>query len=296
MKILLTGASGLLGHDIWKVFSDHHELTGIGRNRPPHIPLKQWRDCDITNAPLTYTLVTRENPDLIIHGASYNDVDGAETHRDEAFLVNAIGTRNLALACQRFDTVLMAISTDYVFDGQNAPENGYREFDIPHPQGAYAESKRWAEIYVEQLLHKYFIVRTSWLFGSARPTFVDKIVSWAQEGKPVPCMTDMRSAPTSTADLAKALHQLAESRCFGLYHLTNSEFCTRVELAEEVLGIHKLPTSCIKRLTQAQLKLPAHRPTFSGLENLAWRLNGFPPLRSWKDALRDHFGARLSSR
>src|SRR5205085_10610428 len=101
---------------------------------------------DLRNAALTYTTVTRENPDLIIHCASYNDVDVAETYAHDAFQTNALGARNLSLACQRFDTVLMAISTDYVFDGSNAPKEGYREFDHTHPMGIYAESKRWAEI------------------------------------------------------------------------------------------------------------------------------------------------------
>jgi dTDP-4-dehydrorhamnose reductase len=296
MKVLVTGAGGLLGSDVWKRFGQRHDLVALGRNRPRQVPLNQWRECDLRDAVITYSTVTKENPDLIVHCASYNDVDGAETHPDEAFQTNAIGARNLALACQRFDTVLMAISTDYVFDGSEAPAEGYREFDSARPQGVYAASKRWAEIHVEQLLSKFYIVRTSWLFGEARATFADRVVEWAAAGQPVPCLTDMHSIPTFTPDLAEALEQLAQSGCYGLYHLTNAGICNRAEFAGEILRLHKLSEKLIKPMTQAEFNHPAKRPTFSGLQNLAWRLNGFPPIRSWKEALRQHFGVEATSR
>ena len=289
MKILVTGTSGLLGSDVWKVFSAEHELIALGRNRPGFVPLGQWRECDLRKPATVYSLVTRENPDLIIHCAAYNDVDAAEKNTTETFQVNTLGTRNLALACQRFDTVLMAVSTDYVFDGTNATEEGYREFDPTHPLSIYAESKLWGEIQVEHLLNKFYIVRTSWLFGEGRATYADKVLEWARNKQPVTCLKDMRSAPTYSADLAKALLQLALSNCFGVYHLTNSGFCSRVEFAQEILRIHKLPETLLKPLTQAEFKQPARRPPFSGLQNLAWKLNGFTALRSWKEALREHF-------
>ncbi|SRR5258708_17726445 len=295
MKLIVTGANGLLGTDVWKVFSDTHELIALGRTRPAHVPLAQWREGDLRNAAAVYALITRENPDGIIHCAAYNDVDRAESHPEDAFQVNAIGTRNLALACQRFDSILLSVSTDYVFDGAHTDTAGYREFDQTHPLSAYAESKLWGETFTRELLNKFYIVRTSWLFGEARPTFVEKVVQGARNGQPVPCVSDMCSAPTYTTDLARGLKQLMDSGCFGVYHLTNYGFCSRVELAQEILRIHKLPESIIKPLKQGELKLPAQRPVFSGLQNLAWTLNGFAPLRSWKDALREHFGAKIPS-
>jgi dTDP-4-dehydrorhamnose reductase len=295
MKVLITGAAGLLGSDCWRVFSDQHEVWAIGRTRPRQTPAERWMECDIRDAAAVYTTVTRLNPDLIVHCASFNDVDAAEKTPDEAFRTNALGTRNLALACQRFDTVLASVSTDYVFDGSNSRESGYREVDTLNPLSQYAISKRWAEVFVEQLLNKFYIIRTSWLFGESRPTFIDKMVEWARDGKDVPCLTDMRSAPTYTPDLAKALLQLTTSGLFGTYHLTNSDFCTRVELASYVLKLHRLPENVIKPMTQKQFNAPAPRPTFSGLDNFTWRLNGFKPLRSWKDAVKEHFsmGARV---
>jgi dTDP-4-dehydrorhamnose reductase len=290
MKVIVTGAAGLLGFDVWRSFEKDHDLMALGRTQPIWVPTAQWLSGDLTDAAKTYATVTRVNPDLIIHCAAYNKVDLAQTQRDEAFRGNALATRNLALACQRFDTALMHVSSDYVFDGLNAPDDGYREFDATHPMSCYGESKRWAEIHVEQLLHKFFIVRTSWLFGPSRATWVDQILALADEGKPVMAASDMVSAPTYTPDLAGAMLRLAESHHYGTYHLTNHGFCSRVQLAEEVLRLNKRGSAAVlQRLTLKELKLPAPRPHFSGLENLAWRLEGFEPLRSWKEALKDHF-------
>lgn len=289
MKILLTGASGLLGQDVWKVFTPHHDVLGLGRAKPAWILSSQWRPADLLDGRQAYTIVTKENPDLVIHCAAYNDVDGAEKDPEAAFKLNALGTRNLALACQRFDTILMAISTDYVFDGINPPPQGYREFDTLHPLNVYAESKRWGEIYIQQLINKYFIVRTSWLFGPGRPTFADKVVARARENKPVAAVRDMVGSPTYTPDLAKALYQLAQSERYGIYHLTSGGSCSRLELVTEVLRLHNMTDyRNVNPLLQSELKLLARRPIFSALENFVWRMDGFPALRSWKDALKEH--------
>ena len=292
MKVLITGSSGLLGHDVWKFFESNHELVALGRTQAAWVDRVRFRECDLTNAALTYALVTKENPEVVIHCAAYNNVDGAEADPEAAYRGNALATRNIALACQRFDATLISLSSDYVFDGTDAPADGYREFDSCHPAGHYAESKRWAEIFVERLLNKYFIVRTSWLFGPSRATWVDRVLDLARDDKPIPAVLDMISSPTYTPDLARALLQLAESRHYGTYHLSNHDFCSRVELAQEVLKIHKLSDHDLQRLTLPELRLAAPRPRFSGLNNLAWSLDGFPPLRSWKEALREHFSKK----
>jgi len=290
MRVLVTGAGGLLGAEVWRVFSIDHELSAIGRHQPPWVAPAQWQNCDLTEPERTYALVTRLNPDLVVHCAAYNNVDGAEARPEDAYRGNAAATRNLALACQRFDTVLLSVSSDYVFDGGSAPEEGYREEDPARPLSRYGESKRWAEAHVERLLNKYFIVRTSWLFGPARPSWVDRVVELARERKPIQALRDARSAPTYTPDLAQAILRLAHTRLFGVYHLTNSGFCSRVELAEEALGLNKLSGyPLLQKLTQADLRLPAPRPVFSGLCNLAWKLNGWDALRPWTQALAEHF-------
>jgi len=293
VKVIVTGSAGLLGHDVWGAFEKNHELFALGRTQPPWVSTAQWVSGDLTDAGKTYATVTRVNPDLIVHCAAYNQVDLAQSHPEDAYRGNALATRNLALACQRFDTVLMSVSSDYVFDGTGAPNDGYREFDPTCPLSRYGESKRWAEIHVEQLLSKFFIVRTSWLFGPSRPTWVDQIVTLSDAGKPVTAVSDMVSAPTYTPDLAEAMLTLAESRRYGAYHVTNTGFCSRVQLAEEVLRLNKRSSYAgLRRVLLTDLKLAAPRPRFSGLDNLAWRLEGLPALRSWKEALQHHFSKK----
>ncbi len=290
MKVLITGTAGLLGAEVWKTFLDGHELVAMGRTQPVFVPAAQWKYCDLSDAAETYNVVTRENPDLVIHCAAYNRVDQAETHPDDAYKGNSLSNRHLALACQRFDTVLMSISSDYVFDGANPPAAGYREFDDAHPISRYGESKWWGEKAVQELLEKFYIVRTAWLFGPARATWVDSVVEFARDNKPVLAASDMRSTPTSVVDLAKALLTLAESRRFGLYHLTNGGSCSRAELAQEVLRRHNMAGyRNLRVVTRSELHLPAERPANSTLENLAWRVAGFQMLRDWKEALQEHF-------
>jgi dTDP-4-dehydrorhamnose reductase len=293
MKVLVTGTAGLLGHDVWKLFEKKHDMIALGRTQTPWVGPDRFRECDLTNAAHAYALVTKENPEVIVHCAAYNQVDAAEQKAEEAYRGNALATRNLALASQRFDATLIYISTDYVFDGTDALPSGYREFDPCKPVNRYAESKHWGEIYVAQLLSKFFIVRTSWLFGPARSTWVDQVADAVRQDKPVNAATDMISAPTYTPDLADGLLRLAESRHYGIYHITNAGFSSRAELAQEVLKVHKREGyKGLHQMKAADLHLAAKRPSFSGLENLAWRLDGFPALRSWKEALRDHFSRK----
>ncbi len=290
MKILVTGSAGLLGHEVWSLFEKQHELVAIGRTQAPWVDARRWRECDLTNAARSYAVVTKENPEVIVHCAAFNQVDEAEKDFESAYKANALAARNLALACQRFDATLLALSTDYVFDGESPPPGGYREFDDCRPISRYGESKRWGEMFIQQLLTKFFIVRTSWLFGPSRRTWVDTVAARGRQGEPIQAVGDMVSAPTYAPDLAQALLRLAESRHYGIYHLTNEGFCSRVELAEEILRLNKhAGYKHLKKLSRTELKLAAPRPAFSGLENLAWRLDGFPLLRSWKEALGEHF-------
>jgi dTDP-4-dehydrorhamnose reductase len=290
MKIIVTGAGGLLGQEVWRAFEKNHTLVAIGRNQPNFIPSAQWRQGDLTQESLVHDLITRENPDLVVHTAAVSNVDGAEKSPDDTYRQNALACRNLALGCQRFDAVLMSVSTDYVFDGASPPVGGYREFDVCHPLSKYGESKYWGEQFVSQLLNKFFIVRTSWLFGPGRKTWVDQVATAVQDGNVVNAVSDMSSAPTYTPDLAAAMLTLAESRHYGYYHLSNTGFCTRPELANEVARLtgNGKPVR-LKLMTQDELALAARRPRHSGLDNLTWRLNGYEPLRSWQTALAAHF-------
>ncbi len=220
MKILITGISGMLGLDLWEEFSDDSdlELFGLDLHKPEFLPKENHIQCDISDFEDTYRKVTKINPDLIIHTAVMSDVDECEKNQSAAFKINALGTRNLAIAAQRFDSVILYISTDYVFGGSpptipltrdGGRQNEYREYDETSPINAYGLSKLWGEFYVRDLCNKFYIIRTSWLFGKKKENFI----STAAVGKGVMAAEDMVGSPTYTKDLSQAIKVLLSTPC-----------------------------------------------------------------------------------
>lgn len=285
MRILISGITGLLGSEIARLLEGKHEITGIAKANT--LGGFETLTLDLGDYENVYRAVTRINPDLVIHTAAKSNVDECETDPEQACRVNAIGTRNLALACQRFDAALMYVSTDYVFPGKMHPENGYTEFDQTWPLGAYAKSKLYGEWYTRQLLNKFFIIRTAWLFGSRHANFVSQMAASLKEGKEIRAVTDMVSSPTYVKDLAIALERLIENPVYGTYHLTNSGFADRYSVAQAIARMTGMPPAGIRRVTQKELKLKADRPVFSGLDNYVWKLNGWTPLRPWQEAVAE---------
>lgn len=285
MRIAVVGACGMLGTDLMDVLGHGNELYSIDAVKGAGEVL------DITDSDKTYRIITKINPDLVIHAAAYTDVDGCESKKERAFAVNSLGTRNIALACQKFDTALMYISTDFVFDGESAI--AYKEFDTPNPQSIYAKSKYWGEVFAQQLLTKFYIIRTSWLFGKNGKNFVSTILNLAESRKKLRVVNDQVSSPTYTKDLARAIAHLilpsdsngpvSVSQLYGIWHITNSGSCSWYEFAKKIvepLGVN------VKAITSQELKRPAKRPGFSVLDNYAWKLQEYKPLRSWQDALK----------
>jgi dTDP-4-dehydrorhamnose reductase len=284
----------MLGRDLVEVLSEGQELHLLDVEKfPPSLSFKfSTLELDITDSERIYKEVTRINPDIVIHTAAYTDVDGCEKNRDLAFRVNALGTRNIALACQRFDTELLYISTDYVFGGEkNEP---YLEFDRPNPQSTYAKSKYWGELYIMWLLNKFYIVRSSWLFGKNGENFVNRILNLAKKKEEIEVVNDQTGSPTYTKDLARAIAQLigaegedstTRAKPYGIWHITNSGQCSWYEFAKEILRDTGV---LVKPITSEKLNRPARRPKFSVLDNYVWRLQGWEPLRHWKEALKDY--------
>jgi dTDP-4-dehydrorhamnose reductase len=176
-----------------------------------------------------------------------------------------------------------------VFSGEpsKAPKDGYTEFDEICPVSVYARSKYEGERYVKSLLNRFYIVRTSWLFGAKRKNFVTQIADSVKEGKPVNMVSDMISSPTYVNDLALAISELIETQLYGLYHITNSGHASRYEISKEIAGMLKNSGNNIKKVSLSELKLPAHRPGFSAMKNYVRQLNGFAPLRPWQDAVKE---------
>ena len=279
MKVLVTGAAGMLGQAVVPALeAAGHEALGLD------LP-----ELDVTSLDSLRRAVERFGPAWILHLAALTKVDGCEARRDEAFLVNGLGSRNAALAAAGSGAAVLALSTDYVFDG--TATSPYREYDAADPQSAYGASKWAGEQAVREVNPRHVIVRTSWLFGPGGSNFVDVILARARAGERLRVVDDQRGSPTFTRDLAQGLLRLVDAAQYGTYHCTNSGDCTWYDLAAYALERAGLGAP-LERSDTASFPRPAKRPAYSVLGNgffehvTGWRM---PP---WQDAVDRHLAAR----
>ncbi len=272
MKIALTGSDGMLGHDMQKVFTDV-ELICFTRH-----------DFDITNLDTSKLKIKETKPDYLIHAAAFTDVDACELNPEKAYLVNGIGTRNMAMACEAINCPIIYISTDYIFNGTK--KEPYHEWDIPNPINKYGFSKLLGERFVMSLTNKFYIVRTSWLYGKKGKNFVDTITKRLYETEQLDVVNDQVGSPTYTYDFAVKLRELI-GKGYGIYHIANSSQCSWFEFASEIAKIKGVKTR-INPITSDKLNRPAKRPAFSVLGNTMLRLEGIKELRNWQKALNEY--------
>ncbi|UCF78957.1 MAG: dTDP-4-dehydrorhamnose reductase [Candidatus Eiseniibacteriota bacterium] len=275
MKVLVTGARGMLGTDVCEVLSQKHDVTGV-----------DIEEAEISSLPETRALVKRVSPDAVIHCAAYTDVDGSETEAVHAFLVNAEGTRNVAVACEGIGAVLLYVSTDYVFDGRS--ERPYTETDAPAPLSVYGSSKLEGERHVQSLTSNHFIVRTSWLFGLHGRNFVDTIVDLGQDRDSIEVVDDQVGCPTFSRDLSVALASIIESESYGTYHVCNSGSVSWCGFAEEILRLWGNTRTRVVPVKTERLNRPAARPAFSVLDTSLFETTFGSSLRSWREALAEY--------
>ena len=276
MKILITGSNGMLGHDLIEVLKDKHELL-----------LTTSKTLDITDGDSVMDFILKSNPDIVINSAAYTDVDGCESNPDLAYNVNGEGVKNLALACREVDCPLVHISTDYVFNGQN--DRPWVEDDEIGPISIYGKSKLEGEEHIKEILEKYFIVRTAWLYGVNGRNFPRTMLELAQNHSEITVVYDEVGTPTYTPDLAKGISELIETDYYGTYHLTNSGNCSWCEFARYIFEVADVDVNVIP-VTASEFARPAPRPSYSVLENRNWVENGFEPLRNYKDAIKEYIG------
>jgi len=275
LRLLVTGARGMLGNDLVPELASRHEVVGV-----------DIQEFDITN-PRAIREIEQRKPERVMHLAAYTDVDGCESQSEKAYAVNALGTRHVALACQKLNAPMLYLSTDYVFDGTKATP--YYEWDAPNPRSVYGKSKWAGEQEVRQHLSRFFLVRTSWLVGKKGRNFVDTILRLAGERDVLEVVNDQRGSPTFTPDLSKAISWLIESDVFGTYHITNSGDCTWYDFAGEIIRQTGLKKQV--RPTDSQTyRRPAERPAYSVLSNFAYQGIGGPSLPSWQEALKNFLG------
>jgi dTDP-4-dehydrorhamnose reductase len=214
------------------------------------------------------------------------DVDGAARNPALAFRINALGTQNVALACQRVNAALLYVSTNEVFDGEKqAP---YLEFDTPNPLNPYAKSKLAGEWFVQHLLQRFYIVRTSWLYAHGGGKFPDKVLDLARRNAPLSGVTDEIGCPTFAPDLVSAMVRLIQTGRYGLYHLVNAGSCSRYEWVVEILKLAELPRP-VKPILLKDYSRASTPPKNGALENFVAANALGLTLRPWQEALREFF-------
>ena len=281
MKVLVTGAAGMLGQAVVPALeAAGHEALGLD------LP-----ELDVTSLDSLRRAVERFGPAWILHLAALTKVDGCEARRDEAFLVNGLGSRNAALAAAGSGAAVLALSTDYVFDG--TATSPYREYDAADPQSAYGASKWAGEQAVREVNPRHVIVRTSWLFGPGGSNFVDVILARARAGERLRVVDDQRGSPTFTRDLAQGLLRLVDAAQYGTYHCTNSGDCTWYDLAAYALERAGLGAP-LERSDTASFPRPAKRPAYSVLHNQFYEHVTGSRMPHWQNAVDRYLKARSS--
>jgi dTDP-4-dehydrorhamnose reductase len=274
MRVVITGHRGQLGQALQRALA-HEELHGLD------LP-----EADITDADSIREAVEELQPQVVVHAAALTDVDGSERNPELAFRVNALGTFNVALACERTGAAMVHISTNDVFDGRLG--RPYHESDVPSPLSVYARSKAAAEYNVRSLLRRFYIVRTSWLYARGGRNFVTRIVEAADRLGALKVVTDEVSTPTYAPDLAEAIARLIHIDQFGVYHLTNAGWCSRYDWARRVLELSGRGQLRVESITSDQWPRAAPPPLYTPLANTAAAALGIR-LRPWEEALQEYF-------
>ncbi|MCS7184812.1 MAG: dTDP-4-dehydrorhamnose reductase [bacterium] len=278
MRVLITGAAGLLGKYLLDTSPLEVEILPVVRRKSN---INNEIICDLTNDE-AIEKISKLNPDVIIHTAAMTDVDKCETNPLEAYKNNVISTRNVCIAASRFASVVVFISSDYVFDGK---KKIYNEFDKPNPINTYGKTKLISEDFVKHLCDRFFIIRTSWLFGKYKDNTFTVVIKKIKNKEHAYVADDIVSSPTYAKHLAQKIWQVIQTQKFGIYHITNSGFTSRYNLALYVVKKLNLDEKYLKKVKQKDLKLPAPRPSSSASQNLFLELNGFEKLPDWKDAV-----------
>ncbi|MBI1880424.1 MAG: dTDP-4-dehydrorhamnose reductase [Chloroflexi bacterium] len=281
MRVVITGATGQVGRALQKVLAE--------------------QGLDVLNTPrfdmADHTIVQKLSnlsPELVIHCAAMTHVDGCARDPDTAFKINAFGAQNVAHACLRCNAEMVYISTNEVFDGRAGQP--YREEDQPNPINPYGSSKRSGEQMAARYLKTgLYIVRTAWTFSPGGNNFPAKIIAAADSGNVLRVVTDEVSNPTYAPDLAEAIAQLVQTQAYGIYHFTNTGYCSRYDFAKEILRLSGRERIPVEPITLADYPRPSTVPPFTPLANTRGPALGIE-LRPWQEALQVYFEESAANR
>ncbi len=272
IRVLVTGSNGQLGYDVINRFNELGiDVIGASRN-----------EFDITDKDQTKSFISRINPDVIVHCAAYTVVDKAEDEKELCFAVNVEGTRNIAEAAKSINAKMVYISTDYVFDGTgNEP---HVEDEKTNPINYYGFTKEQGEKIVKKLLSKYFIIRTSWVYGKNGNNFVKTMLKLAQSKKEISVVNDQIGAPTYTKDLAVLISDMIQTTEYGTYHGVNEGYCSWYEFAKAIFEKSGVDVK-VNPISSVEYPTKAKRPMNSRLSKENIDKAGLNHLPNWEDAL-----------
>jgi dTDP-4-dehydrorhamnose reductase len=280
MKILITGANGQLGSELRKLSANDCSVQYV---------FTDYQELDITDSNAVKAFFAEQKPDFLINCAAYTAVDNAESDYEKALKLNANAVANLVEACKIYDTVLLHISTDYVFDGKNPKP--YLENDITNPLSAYGKTK----LYGEQnalLYSKSIIIRTSWLYSSFGNNFVKTMLRLGSQREKLKVVADQIGSPTYAEDLASAILKIVETinknaaqAKFGIYQFSNNGQCSWCDFAKEIMQVGG-KNCAIEPISTSEYPTPAHRPQFSLLSKEKIKTDYHVSVPDWKTSLR----------
>lgn len=274
-KIWIAGAAGHVGTALMRQLDRiEYEIMATDKD-----------EVDITDEDEVAAYMYRNRPEVVINCAGYTNPALCEAHEEKAYKVNAVGVRNIAQAAESIQAKLIQISTDDVFDFKS--DKPYNEFDEVHPETVYGKSKYAGERFVMQLMTRYVIIRSSWVYGIGRD-FLDEVLSAAKDEKikVLPVSVDRRAVPTSAKELAKTIRQFIDKDHYGTYHaVCTGGSCSRYEYAKEALRLagaeDKLELLPVAREEES-------RPGYSVLDNMMLRITGLSEPKDWREALAEY--------
>lgn len=273
MKILVTGAGGMLGQALVPCLESRgHTVMALPKET-----------LDVTHYTQVVETLTKAKADIVIHCAAYTKVDQAESEPGLAYLINGYGTENLAVACNHLNLPMLYVSSDYVFDGeQNQP---YNPWDATRPLSIYGKSKLAGERAVQRHLLRFYIVRTSWLYGPNGKNFVDTILGMAEEGKTLRVVSDQIGTPTCTLSLSESIADLITTERWGIYHASDEGVTNWYEFAKEITrgtGAEIIP------IETKDMPRPATRPKYSVMDKTTLINTIGRELPTWQESLQTY--------
>jgi len=277
MKLLVTGSGGMLGQSLVPCLRARgHEVSGLPKE-----------ELDITNFQHVQNVLTKTKPELILHCGAYTKVDQAESEPALAFHINGYGTENLAVAGNALNIPILYVSSDYVFDGEQ--QFPYNTWDATRPLSIYGKSKLAGEKAVMRHLQRFYIVRTSWLYGPHGKNFVETILGLAQQKKPLRVVSDQVGTPTCTLSLSELIADLIETKRYGVYHATDEGVTNWYEFARAIVADYKVEVVPIET---KDMPRPATRPKYSVMDKTTLiNTIGREPI-PWQESLNTYLELR----